>query len=77
MPTYQISALYLVIYEGSFLKSKETGEWKRTLALSSVEVKNSLDFISSLQKDSTVCCLIMQDGNFVLSQQQISNKIYH
>ena len=41
------------------LESKETGEWKRTLALSSVEVKNSLDFISSHQNDSVVWCLII------------------
>jgi hypothetical protein len=58
----------LEISEGPFLESTVSGEWKETLAQSSVEVKYSLNFISTPQYDSTVWCLNMQVGKFILSQ---------
>jgi hypothetical protein len=65
--TLPISTPALNISVGPFLESTEPGEWKETLAQSSVEVKYLLNFISTPQYDYTVWILNIQCGKFVLS----------
>jgi hypothetical protein len=55
----------LVISDSFFFEIKETGEWKRTLVLSDVKVKNSWNLVSTPQYDSMFWCLKLQGGNFI------------
>jgi len=69
MPLYQISIPCLVISEAFFVESKEAFEWKRTLALTSVNVNNPMKLLNILPYDTIVWCLKIQGGKFILSRK--------